>query len=174
MNRKFKVSIAKTVFDRVMGYGVSSPVEINNACELLGIGKTPLRKNHMMMYFMTKANLDVYDRDAKPTEVEQQQIDYILANLNTNLEVYLKTIDSVESASMIGSAADTDIEQSHSEVTDAEVQQVLDARTIVDEAKIWTTEEKIAQIETELETCVDSNEKRSLKMRLNNLKKKLK
>jgi len=36
-----------------------------------------------------------------------------------------------------------------------------------------TIMEKIAEIEKELETCTDSNESRSLKMRLNHLKKKL-
>jgi len=91
-------------------------------------------------------------------------------------------IDSVETASTIGSAANTDAPQSHSEshtgnsqfgdnqqgkyddgITDADVQQVLQP----------SIQERILEIESELETCVDSNEKRSLKMRLNHLKKQL-
>jgi len=127
MRKKFKVEIARQVFDGIMKFAVVSPMPLNNACELLGIGKSHKRRNHLMLYFMGREKFDDYDRTAVPNELEQVHIDYINTHMGDDLAEYIKamdmdivmdderTFDKTQLLDAVFSAADTDGEWSHEE-----------------------------------------------------------
>ena len=127
MRRKFKIEIARQVYQSIMNYGTVSPMALHNACELVGIGMHPKRKNYLLMYFMVKEPYDKFDRDVVATELELKQSEYILSHLQDNLKDFIdamendiimdddRTFDKTQLLDAVFSAADTDGEWSHEE-----------------------------------------------------------
>ena len=127
MRRKFKIEIAREVYQSIMNYGTVSPMALHNACELVGIGMHPKRKNYLLMYFMVKEPYDIFDRNIKPTELELKQSEYIRTHMQDNLKDFIaametdiimdddRTFDKTQLLDAVFSAADTDGEWSHSE-----------------------------------------------------------
>ena len=172
MQKKFKVEIARKIYDQVMN-GAVSPVALKNAYLLLGINPQDFAsKNQFLMYFMLKESHDTYDRNVTPTAQEQKQIDFLNRNMGTDQSEYIskldvkvvdKTVDKTETLSTKGSAADTSAFQTHSE---------LEVIVTADGVKQKTVEQKIIDIERLLETTEDSEEKKKLRMKIANLKRK--
>jgi flagellar basal body rod protein FlgB len=225
MRKKFRVILAKQVFDSMMKNNVLHPRALSNACLLLGISKHMGMKNEFMLYFMLKEKQDTYHRNIEPTLLEKSHMEYIQTNMHEDLSDYilamqinvendktfdksqlldaLFSVDTVETADTTGSAADTSAEQSHSEYAVYNSIEELEA----DKASTTATFEystvsqdgnshdgntqdielqddelspiqmqylkDISELEKQLESCTDSNEKRSLSMRLRNLRKKV-
>ena len=93
------------------------------------------------------------------------------------MDNFFKGIDRIDIVIPLNSAANTDAPQSHSEGDNFKLQPYespIDNPPLVNNQDNVHIRNLIQTLEDELETCEDSSEKRSLKMRLTNLRKKLK
>lgn len=156
MRRKFRVELAREIYNQIVTMGVVSPIVLNNACYLLGIQKSMNMKNQLLLYFMMKEKYDNYDKNIEPTELEMAQMSYVRKNIGKDLKNYIdtdlegkivvdpeKTFDKTQLLDVLFSAADTDVPQSHSE----------------DDGRYWRmVGDRLEEVNASLDTINEMNE----------------
>lgn len=128
-------------YNNVIKQGIIKPIEVNTIYKLIKGSDA----DTYISYHLKQRAISVYVQN-----LEKQVLD--------ELDMFFKGIDKTDTASTLGSAADTSMTQSHNE-------------DIIDDI-VSDNDIEIAILEEEYSKANDANQKRSIRYKINQLKKK--